>query len=166
MMILAIAAAMVAPSLRGFGRGRNGTNCAEQIIALTHWAHTQAIARSVVYRFNLDSAAKKYWITVEQDDGTIQPPGEEAGRVFTAPEGVTLSWTAPPQPDGQYVRFLPTGRLDLAATQPPGALKSLANSPAPVTIRVTGIDGHVTEIACDSATELFHEVTPQERQQQ
>jgi len=147
MAIIAIAVAMAVPSLHGFAQGRRAGNCAEEILALAQWARTQAIVRGKPYRLNLDPGAGTFWLTVQEDDGTIQSLGEEFGRTFSVPEGVRLDWNASPQPDGTYVQFLPTGRCD------------------PATIHVTDPNGKVTEIACFSSTELFHIVSDQERQQ-
>lgn len=147
MAILAIGTALVVPSLHGFAQGRRTTNCCEQILALTKWARTQAIVRGLTYRLNLDPATRTYWLTVQNDDGTVQGLGEEFGRVFTAPEGVTLTWDAQPQQDGVYVQFLPSGRCD------------------PATISVIDPTGHVTEITCYTPTELYHIVSDEERVQ-
>ena len=147
MMILAIVALVAAPALGTFGKGRGAGNCADQIVSLTRWARTQSITRGVTYRLNLDPSARTYWLSQVRDDGTVDVLGEEFGRVFTAPEGVTLNWTAPQQQDGQYIQFLPTGRTD------------------PATIRVADMRGKVIEITCYSPTEMFHVVTDLERQQ-
>ena len=143
--ILSIALGLAVPSLHGFAQGRRAGECADQIVSLTQWAHTQSIARGLTYRLNLDSGSRTYWLTVENDDGTVGRPAEDFGRVFSAPDGVTLNWSASTQPDGTYIRFLPTGRTD------------------PATITVTDLTGHITEITCESATELFHIVSDQGR---
>ena len=147
MMILAIVALVAAPALSTFGKGRGAGNCADQIVSLTRWARTQSITRGVTYRLNLDPGARTYWLSLVRDDGTIDALGEEFGRVFTAPDGVTLNWNAPQQQDGQYIQFLPTGRTD------------------PATIRVADRRGKVIEITCYSPTEMFHVITDAERQQ-
>jgi len=147
MVILAIVAGIAAPALTAFGKGRRVGDCAAQIVSLTHWARTQAITRGVTYRLNLDPNSRTYWLTVVRDDGTVDTPGEEFGRVFSAPDGVTLNWDAPTQQDGQYITFLPTGRTD------------------PATIRVTDAGGKIVEVSSFSPTELFHVVTDAERQQ-
>lgn len=148
MAIVTIVVAIAVPSLHGFAIGRRAGNCAEEIVALAHWARTQAIARGLVYRLNLDQGTNRFWLTVERDDGTVGPPGEEFGRVFTAPVGARLSWDAPPQQDGSgsFIRFQPTGRIDTA------------------NITVTDPTGRVTQITCYSQTENYHIVTAAELQ--
>ena len=142
MAILCVVVAMAAPSIREFGRGRGGVDCAAQIIALTRWARTQAVTEGAVYRLNFDAANRSYWVTVERY-GYFESPGSEFGRLFTAPDSVErMECTAPYTPDGQYVQFWPTGRTD------------------PGSIRLTDSRGEVTEIVCRSATELFHVVNP------
>lgn len=147
MAIIGITIAMAIPSLHGFAQGRRPGECAEQIVSLANWARTQAIARGLVYRLNVNPASRTYWLTVEQDDGTVSALGEEFGRVFTAPDGVTLSWDVAPQPDGQYVRFTPTGRCD------------------PGNIYITDGHGQPVQISCYTPSEMYHVVTAQERQQ-
>ena len=142
MVILCVVVAMAAPSIREFGRGRGGVDCAAQIVALTRWARTQAVTEGAVYRLNFDPPSRSYWVTVERY-GYFESPGQEFGRVFIAPDSVErLDCTAPRAEDGQYVQFWPTGRTD------------------PATIRLTDSRGEVTDIVCPSATELFHVANP------
>ena len=142
MAILVVVVAMAAPSIREFGRGRGSTDCAAQIVALSRWARTQAITEGAVYRLNFDLPNRSYWVTVERY-GYFESPGQEFGRLFTAPESVErLDCTAPQTPDGQYVQFWPTGRTDTA------------------TISLTDARGEVTRVVCPSATELFHVLNP------
>ena len=141
MAILCIAMGMAAPSLRGFGRGRGAGDAAAQLVALGGWARTQAISHGLVYRLNLDPAARTYWLTVQvEGDSAFELLGEEFGRTFAAPEGVAIDWDAPERPDGRYVEFHPSGRTEPAA------------------IQLTDAEGVVTEVACLSATETFRAV--------
>src|SRR5947207_6133930 len=52
MLILTVMLAMVAPSLSGFGRGRQAEQAAANILALSRWAREQAISDGRVYRLN------------------------------------------------------------------------------------------------------------------
>jgi len=149
MAIIAILVGLAVPSLHGFSQGRRTTACADQIVSLTRYAHTQAITRATVYRLNLQPASGRqpatYWLTLQQDDGTFGPTGDSMGLQFEAPEGVNITWNAPRQPDGgEYIQFQPMGRTD------------------PATIQVLGADGQTIFIACPSATELFKVMTPEE----
>jgi type II secretion system protein H len=145
MAIIAIIVAMASPMLRGFGEARRADNCAAEIVALTDWARTQAITRGSAFRLNLDPNSRTYWLTVDQGDGTFVSPGEEFGRLFVAPDGVTIDWNVAPQQDGQYITFWPSGRTD------------------PAVIRVSNPGGgDPTQIACLSVTETFHVLTQQE----
>ena len=138
MAILCVLVALASPAIREFGRGRGGVDCAAQIVALTRWARTQAVTEGAVYRLNFDANTRSYWVTVERY-GYFETPGQEFGRVFTAPDSVErLECTAELGAEGQYVQFWPTGRTDAA------------------TIRLTDSRGEVTQIVCPSATELFH----------
>lgn len=148
MVILLVAAAIAVPSLSSFGKGRRTDNCAAQLVALTKWARTQAIATGMTYRLNIDPGKRTFWLTVQHDD-VVESPGEEFGREFALPDEVTIDWNAPQQQDGQYIQFLPTGRTD------------------PATIRLTDTSGGaVIQIGCLTATERYHVLTQDEIQQQ
>ena len=148
MMLLCVVAAMAVPSLRGFGRGRKVGSAAAQVVSLAQWARTQAITRGVPHRLNVDPETGTYWVTLEQD-GVFDFAGEEFGRTFQAPEGVTIDWYGPTGSEGTltpggrgqypYVEFLPTGRTTAA-----------------VSLRISDADGQtVQEVACLSPAEPF-----------
>lgn len=148
MAILAIVVALALPTLHGFARGHRTSDCADNIVALSRWARTQSITRGLNYRLHVDPAARTYWLSYVREDGTEGPIGEgEWGLVYNAPDGVRLDWDAPQQPDGRYIQFQPNGRTDAAR------------------ITVTGADNKPIEIACFSATEMYHVVSDSERQQ-
>jgi len=148
MAIIAVIVGLAIPTLHGFAQGRRTTACADQIVSLTQYAHSQAITRGTVYRLNIQPASMNapamYWLTVQQEDGTFGKTGDSYGLEFQAPEGVSITWNAPQQADGQYIQFQSTGRTD------------------PATIQVLGADRQVILIACPSATELFKVMTPDE----
>ena len=143
--ILAVALGMVIPTLHGFGEGRSIEHTADQLVALARWARTQAVTQGVAYRLNLDVSNRTYGVTVEQNGG-VQPVGEEWGRVFQIPPGVNVTWNAPQQPDGQYVRIDPTGRTD------------------PVVIQLSDTKGDLKQLACYTPAEQLHVLSAQEIQ--
>jgi prepilin-type N-terminal cleavage/methylation domain-containing protein len=89
MAIIAIIAAIVAPSLRGFGIGRKTNDAADQIVTLAQYAHVQAISQGRTYRLNFDSSARTYWLTM-QYGGAFQPPPNDFGDRQTLPDGVRM----------------------------------------------------------------------------
>ena len=146
MAIITIIIGMAVPRLHGFARGRRTAQCAEQIVALTHYARSQAITQGVPYRMNLDSGKGTYWLTRQQDDGQFGQLTSNFGLQFEAPDSTRLSWNAPMQQDGQYIQFQPNGRVD------------------PAQIQVLSSDGETYVIGCLSATEMYKVLTPQEQQ--
>lgn len=148
MAIVAVIVGMAIPRLSGFAQGRRTASCADQVLAVTRYAHTQAIARGAVYRMNLQPGSgttpATYWLTVQGEDGQFVRTGDSMGIEFQAPDGVDLAWNAPQHADGQYIEFQPTGRSEQA------------------TIEVRSVDRKVITIASLSATELFKIVTPEE----
>jgi prepilin-type N-terminal cleavage/methylation domain-containing protein len=147
MLLLCIAAAIAVPSMRGFGEGQRIKGCAAQIISLAQFARSEAITRGVPYRLNVDPGTGTFWLTAERD-GVFQSLSEGIGRVFAAPDDVTIEWFGqPPAGEGQfpYVEFLPTGRTNAAAE---------------FVLRDTR--GGVSEVACLSPAEPFRTRTPGE----
>jgi type II secretion system protein H len=89
LMVLAAAAAMVAPSLRGWSRGAKVRDAGDQFLAVTRWARSEALANGQLYRINIDARQGLYWVTV-QDGQNFISPGTEFGRIFSIPEGFQL----------------------------------------------------------------------------
>jgi type II secretion system protein H len=142
--ILALVAAAVAPSLRGFGVGRSNSDTATRILALAKYARSEAVNDGRTYRLNFDVNELAFWLTV-QNGGAFQPAVGDFGDRYQAGDGVArLQVDLPAQPDGVYVAFGPTGRTD------------------PVQIRLTDKLGGVIGLACLSATEEFRILRPEE----
>lgn len=135
LLILAVMAGLVAPSLRGFATGRQTTHTASQLVALARWARSQAIADGTTYRLTLDPAAGTFCVTV-QDGAGARPTGTSLGRVFTVPDGVRLECDAPLDQGQQVIRFFANGRTE------------------PATIRLRDAS-KVVEVSCPSATESY-----------
>lgn len=141
LLLMAIAVAIVVPSLSGTAKGRRVSDTAAQLITLSNYAHNQAISDGKVYRLNVDPGGRAYWLTMQHDDGQFGSLGQELGQQFEVAEDLRIETDLPRQPDGgTYVTFRPTGRCD----------------PAPANIRVSDGTGGVTQLTCESATELFH----------
>jgi Tfp pilus assembly protein FimT len=143
MVILAIVAGVLAPSLRGFGINRQTDNAARLIVTLADYARTQAISEGRPYRLNVDPAARAFWLSV-QDDGAFVSPNNDYGRRFELSRGLEIQSDLAQQPDGQYIEFRPTGRID------------------PARLTVTNQEGGQIDIASLSATEPLRILKPGE----
>jgi type II secretion system protein H len=159
LLILTIMVAIAAPSLRGFGIGRRSNEVATQIVSLANWAHSQAVSEGKVYRLNFDLPGRAFAVQV-QETGEFKVAHNEYGDIIYLPDGMTIRFERDTVPaptgnqsptanqsqttDATYVEFRPDGRTDPA--------------------RVFLIDklGNQIEIACVSATELFHVLKPGE----
>lgn len=141
LLLMAVAVAIVMPSLSGTVKGRRVGDTAAQLVTLTNYAHNQAISEGRVYRLNFDSSGRGYWLTMQQDDGQYGSLGQELGQQFEVPEDLRVETDLARQQDGAtYITFRPSGRCD----------------PAPANVRVADQAGDVTQITCESPTELFH----------
>jgi type II secretion system protein H len=137
MLVLSVVAATVVPALRNFAHGRELNDAAAQVVAVSNYARTQAIAEGRVYRLTLDLSAGTYQLTARTYD-TFDALQNNMGHAFTVPEKVRMDCDFPPQQDGLYLEFRPTGRIDTGL------------------IRLEDDAGNVKEIVCDGPTELFH----------
>jgi len=137
--IIALVAAMVAPSLRGFAAGRRTKDSATLIVGLAQYARTAAMSEGRVYRLNFDPSARQVWLTA-QSGAVFAPPTNEYGQRFSLAQGVQMDLDVAQQQDGRYVQFQPSGRTDTAH------------------VHLTGQFGDKVEVACASATEMFRVV--------
>ena len=162
--VMTIMAGAAVPLLRNFGEGKAVGNAADQVVALATWGRAQAIARGVNFRLNFDPSAGAYWLTRQSgpsyenvtpdNDGSAvrvnqyDDVGEEFGRRFTVPPGVTFTCNLPVQPDGTYITLRPTGRCDAGT----------------VTFKDAG--GKAVEVGALSSPELCHVLDADEQAQE
>ena len=137
MVLISVLLGLAAPSLRGFHGARRSADAAAQMLSLTHYARSQAIAQGTVYRLNVDTSEKVYWLTA-QVGGAHVGLGNEYGRRFALPDTTEVAIrTAQAGDRASYVQFYPSGRSDEAA------------------ITLVGLQGEAFEVASPSATEPF-----------
>ena len=111
--IIAVCAAVVAPSLAGFTRGRVLPNTAAQFAATARWCRSQAISEGVTYRLNFDADAGKWWVT--KGEGTVfKQVTDELGKEYPLPEGLVIKTDLQSAEDGLYASFDPAGRTQPA----------------------------------------------------
>ena len=143
LLVLSVLFAMAAPTMSGFGAGRQAKQAASQIVSLARWAREQAISEGRAYRLNFDPANQAYFVTAS-NGAMFEPVPVEFGRVFTLPEGVALTFEIPQVGGMPCLEFLPSGRCQ------------------PGHIRVTSRNDQPTDLACLSATEPLRVVTADE----
>jgi prepilin-type N-terminal cleavage/methylation domain-containing protein len=81
MIILTTVLAIASPTLKGFFSSRKINDAAEQIIAITRYARTNAIYSSNYYRLNFDLSERKYWISVLKESEYVRLDND-LGRSF------------------------------------------------------------------------------------
>ena len=146
MLILTVMLAMVAPSLSGFGRGRQAEQAAANILALARWAREQAISDGRVYRLNFSPQDQTYWVTAAAGGG-YETLAVDFGRPFTLPDGVTATFESPSEGSNAVVEFMPTGRTQA------------------VRIHVLTVDGRQFDLGNMSATEPLKVLSPEDQQE-
>jgi prepilin-type N-terminal cleavage/methylation domain-containing protein len=142
--LVGVLLALASPSLKGFMGTRQTADTADEIGALTHLASSRAAAQGTPYRLNFDPQAGQYWLTM-QEQGQFVNLGTEFGRRFNVPTGVGITLRRPAGTEARlYIEFQPSGRAE------------------EVTIEIQGQRGEVFRVVCESATEAFHVVAPNE----
>jgi type II secretion system protein H len=146
LVLISTVLAIAAPSLRGFVHGRQTTDTAARMLALTRLARSQAISRGAVHRLNIDAETGVYWLTMQEGGAFVETTADRR-RHYRLPAGVSVA-VEEPQSESEgsawYVEFHPDGRCD------------------PTTIELTGSEGDVLRIRCLSPSEGFRVVSPAE----
>jgi len=144
MVLVATVLGIVAPSLRGFARGRTDADAARSVLAMTHLARSIAATSGTPVRVNVDNEAGLCWVTVQQAGAFVQL-ATDMGRCLELPKGTTVAIELPTgQQPRAYVTFLPDGRTEQAV------------------ISLTNRNGEVWQVSCPSATDRFRIVKPWE----
>jgi prepilin-type N-terminal cleavage/methylation domain-containing protein len=143
MLVLTVVLAMVAPSLSGFGAGREAEFAGAQLITMGKWAREQAMSEGRRCRLEFNPQTQTYRVT-EQVGGVFQPVAEAFGAEVAVPEGVVMQWDAPQENGVFVIDFLPSGRTQ------------------PARVQVTSRDGQVSFIGNRTATEPMRVLTDAE----
>ena len=146
MLIISTMLAIAAPSLRGFFGSRETKNAAEQILALTKYASSQAVAEGRICSLNFDIRENAYWLTV-QDQGVFRDLGIEMGRRFSLPKDTIIELDGIPNDVNSwayYIEFDATGRCQ------------------PGRIRLINRREEVITIICPTPTEQYYITTAED----
>ncbi len=137
MVIMAIGAALVAPSLIAFQAGRANNDSATLILSLAGYARTQAVSQGRTYRLNVDPAKKLVWLT-SGSAGIFTELSNDYGEQFPIASGSQMTTDIVQRTDGQYVEFQSSGRTE------------------PAKIWLTDSYDRTVEVACEASAEAFH----------
>jgi len=138
MVIIAIAVAVAAPKLRGWSRGQQLREAADDFVSMTRYARAQAAVDGVMYRLTVDSHAGTYALTKQDGDKFVAAAGD-FGDVQRVPGGcgMELVQQQPGAGDSATIDFYPSGRTQVA------------------TVRFVDSMGDVTVVTCPAAAEQF-----------
>lgn len=138
LLILTIAMAIAAPSLRNFWKGNRVKDAGEQLAYITRLARTQAISDGAVYRLGIDQDGAGYALYVQQAEGFVIIPSNN----FALPEETRLEVTKVDGSSADHIDFFPNGRTE------------------PATIRLSAAGYNDIVLMCPSPTETFSLVGP------
>ena len=182
MLIMAVMAALIVPSLGAFARGRAAGNTATQMMALARFARSQAVADGTTYRLQLDPQGRTYQLTMQQGGAYVPVPGD-FGEQNNLPDGVSMDVNITPQPNVLLVPPSDQTQTNEIATPPIGQPIAQANTVVtnqhqggqyvefdpsgrtdPVYIKISDASGHRIDLGCASSTEQMHVLTAGEMQ--
>ena len=129
LVVIAIALAIAAPSLRTWSENSKLRNCSEQFLSATRWARRQAISTAVdqVLAFKLDGSG---FVINSDNTVTLNSAEGEYGQQMTLPVGYTITLvTGGEQPSS--IRFSMNGRVTPATVEirtPAGGFVQIACS--------------------------------------
>jgi len=142
LLILGLGAALAAPALGHFARGRQTNDAATHLLAVIQYAQDRAAGDGTPYRLLLDPAANTYRLTARQD-GEFSQIRSDFGLTFTLPEHLTAKWDASQEVTTRgYIQFDPDGGHDVAI------------------IRLTATDGSELQVGCLSPSEPYRVFDP------
>jgi prepilin-type N-terminal cleavage/methylation domain-containing protein len=152
MVILAIAAAMIVPSLISFAIGRATDNASTQILNLSTYARTQAISEGRTYRLNFDPQAEAIWLTAGTA-GVFAAPVNDFGARFSLPQGIKMDVDVTPQPNTELIVSTDVQQIPTQIEQPFGQpLSATANN----LIQIPHTDGTYVEFQPSGRTDPVH----------
>ncbi len=142
MLILATCAAIAAPSLSGFTRGRRLPNTAQEFVTTARWCRAQAVSDGITYRLNLDMGVGRWWVTKDDGTGTnfVTPTDQLMKIDYTVPDGIVMFTNLKPSPtDGLiYISFDPGGKCDVT------------------TVHFSSDNGAYVDVLCDTSLSSYH----------
>jgi Tfp pilus assembly protein FimT len=118
LVIIAICAAVAAPTLSGSTRARALPNTATEFITTTRWCRVQALSDGVHYRLNLNVDEGKWSVT--KDDGTginFIPVTNPMASEFKLPEGVSMEPNIKAVDGEVHIDFGPGGRTQVGSVR-------------------------------------------------
>jgi Tfp pilus assembly protein FimT len=133
LVIITIAMAMAAPSLRNFWKGNRIKDAGEQLSYITRLARTQAISDGAVYRLGIDPNGTGYALYVQQAEGFVLIPSNN----FALPEEAHVEVSKADGSAADHIDFFPNGRTE------------------PATIRLSAAGYNDIVLMCPSPTEMF-----------
>jgi Tfp pilus assembly protein FimT len=133
LVIITIAMAIAAPSLRNFWKGNRVKDAGEQLAYITRLARSQAISDGAVYRLGIDQGGAGYGLYVQQAEGFVLIPSNN----FALPEETRVEVSKADGSASDHIDFFPNGRTE------------------PGTIRVLAAGYNDIVLTCPSPTEMF-----------
>jgi type II secretory pathway pseudopilin PulG len=183
MVLLAIAAAILVPSLSGFVVSRQTDAAVMQVVSLAQYARNQAVSEGRFYRLNYDTQKNQVWITMlDAPTDTYVSPNNEFGKVVTLPAGMKMDVDVFPQPNTLLVVPSTVQQNTVSPSVPYGQLVATMSNAIvenvhdkgtytefqpsgrtdPTHVRLTDKAGREIDLGCATALESLHVLSARE----
>ncbi len=182
MLIMAILAALLVPSLSGFAAGRRTSHAATLVLSLANYARTQAMAEGTTYRLNFDAGRGTVWLTEQKEGAFVPPTNPGYDEHFPLPDGVRMTVDVAPgsvvvpiiDPNVQTTTAQPTPVFGQAVGTP-NSLLQVVHADAgtyvevqpggridPCRVHLSDGTGQAVDVGAASATDVMHALKPGE----
>jgi Tfp pilus assembly protein FimT len=113
LIILAVIMSLAVPSLRGFRKGAKLRDAADQFMAVSRWARSQAITTAATHIIQIDTQSATYQVSV-LEQGEVVPASGEFAQQITLPVGLGIDmWRSDGNASGA-IEFHATARTSPA----------------------------------------------------
>ena len=139
LLIIGTTLAVAAPRLRDSVAWWRTKDTARDVVEMTQYAWSSAVANSTTYRLNIEPDGRTYWLSMLNGENYVRLGTGIAEN--QAVEGTRIELSRAVDGGRDYVEFYPNGRKQ------------------PATIRITNARGDMIVLVCPSAAERF-EIVP------
>lgn len=140
LVLLSVILAMVAPSLRGWGRSAKVNDAARDVLATATWARSAAISTAVTHRLEIAASDNTLRVSRQEGSGYV-PAAGEFGNVHAIASGLRIDVTGGAE-GGDAIEFYPNGRC------------------TPATIRISAASGEYAELAAQFPADTLRRTAP------
>jgi type II secretion system protein H len=142
LLLVALVAGIVAPSLRNFSSGAQLRDTADRFVTLTRLARVQALSTGQVHRLTIDSS-KNQCVVEAENAQQLEALSGHLDSSFAIPDGLRIQMKDAQGTARDFVEFYPNGRTQKAS------------------VHISMLEGEgFLDVECVAPTEGFYVINP------